>query len=228
MKTTSKQKCLYVVTALFIITIGLLFFTHYEIFKSRKLIDKVEYYDSLNRYNQIYYEGSFNDLKKTNKQLYDSLKIYKDKISYLIQFTHENEYNTGIVHDKPTVKDSVVHDGNTITIPLVSKTYEYLNEKNDTFTYKLRINSNTEPNWYSLQAKVKNKFTIVNKDEGNGQNHIVIEPNNGGIVSDVTVYKKKRRFLDRVSIGPGVTAGYDPINRKFGVMIGVTGAIDLK
>ena len=103
-----------------------------------------------------------------------------------------------------------------------------MSEPNDTFQYKLNVNSYTEPIWYSMQAKVKNKFTIVNKEE-NGTNHIVIDPNNGGTVSDVTVWKKdkKRTFWDRFSLGPGATAGYDPINRNFGMTIGITGSFDL-
>ena len=97
-----------------------------------------------------------------------------------------------------------------------------MNEPNDTFQYKLKINSQMEPNWYSLDAKVKNKFTIVNKEEADGLNHITIS--DGGSVpsiSDVTVFKKKEKFIKRFSIGPSVTAGYDPINNKFGIMLGV-------
>jgi hypothetical protein len=76
---------------------------------------------------------------------------------------------------------------------------------------------------------VKNKFTIVNKEEGD-VNHIVINPENGGNITNPTVWKKKekRNFLDRFSFGPGVTAGYDPINKQFGVVIGASVTFDLK
>jgi hypothetical protein len=168
-------------------------------------------------------------LKKENRELYDSLKQYKDKIDYIVQFYHEKEYNTGQVTTKPNIIDSVVYDTIPVTIPQIAKTYEYLNEPNDTFQYKLNVNSFTEPNWYSIQAKVKNKFTIVNKEEG-GANHITIKPENGGTITNPTVWKKKekRNFLDRFSFGPGVTAGYDPINKKWGVMVGASATFDLK
>ena len=231
MKNPIKQKYFYVVLILFIIICGLLWFAKKEYDHSRKLVEEVEYIDSLNRYNKIYYDKTFNELKKENKELYDSLKDYKDQITVLIQFKHEKEYNTGKVTTKPTIKDSIVYDTIPITIPQVAKTFEYISEPNDTFQYKLNVNSFTEPNWYSLQAKVSNKFTIVNKqDSPDGSNHITIGNDNGGTISDVTVFKKKekRKFLNRFSFGPAVTAGYDVINKQWGIMAGTSITFDLK
>jgi hypothetical protein len=76
---------------------------------------------------------------------------------------------------------------------------------------------------------VKNKFTIVNKEEG-GANHITIKPDNGGTITDPTVWKKKekRSFSDRFSFGPAVTAGYDPLRKEWGVVVGVSVTLDLK
>lgn len=105
-----------------------------------------------------------------------------------------------------------------------------MSEPNDTFQYKLNVNSYTEPNWYEIQAKVKNKFTIVNKEE-NGVNHTTIGSNNGGTITDVTAWKQdktKKTFWDRISVGPAVTAGYDPINRQLGMTIGVGIGLNLK
>lgn len=228
MESLFKQKCFYVVLTLFLITCGLLWFANIQYQSSQKLIEEVEYYDSLNNYNKIYYSKAFSTLKKENQDLYDSLKKYKDKLDYVVQFYHEKEYNTGNVSTKPTIIHDSIHDTITVNGPLIARTYKYTSEPNDTFQYNLKVNSYTEPNWYSIQAKVKNKFTIVNKEE-NGMNHIVINPNNGGNVSDVTVWKndKKRTFWDRFSFGPGMTAGYDPINRKWGVTVGATGSFDL-
>jgi hypothetical protein len=226
-----KEKCIYLVLALFFLTLGLLYFSYGQVQKSHKLVEEVEYIDSLNRYNKIYYDKAFKELKKENKELYDSLKEYKDQITVLIQFKHEKEYNTGKVTTKPIIKDSIVYDTIPITIPQVAKTFEYTSEPNDTFQYKLNVNSFTEPNWYSLQAKVSNKFTIVNKqDTPDGPNHITIGNDNGGTISDVTVFKKKekRKFLNRFSFGPAVTAGYDVINKQWGIMAGASVTFDLK
>lgn len=223
-----KQKCLYVVLTLFVITCGLLWFANRQYESSQRLIDEVEYYDSLNNYNKIYYSKALKALKNENKELYDSLKKYKDKLDYVIQFYHEKEYNTGKKNSKPTIIHDSIHDTITVTQPLISKTYQYISEPNDTFQYKLNVNSFFEPNWYSIQAKVKNKFTIVNKEE-NGMNHITIEPNNGGNITDVTAWKKekKKTFWNRFTLGPGVTAGYDPFRKEFGMTIGITGSFDL-
>lgn len=231
MKNLIKQKCFYTVLILFIIACGLSWIAKKEHDHSRRLAEEVEYIDSLNRYNKIYYDKTFDTLKKENKELYDSLKDYKDQITVLIQFKHEKEYNTGKVTTKPTVKDSIVYDTIPITIPQVAKTFEYISEPNDTFQYKLNVNSFTKPNWYSLQAKVSNKFTIVNKqDESDGANHIIIGNENGGTISDVTVFKKKekRKLINRFSVGPAFTAGYDVINKQWGAMAGVSVTFDLK
>lgn len=219
----------WIIAILIVLIIGLVAYFNRELQKKQKEIDEIEYTDTTGTYHKIYYEKKFKELKKENRALYDSLKKYKDKIDYIVQFYHEKEYNTGQVHTKPNIIDSVVYDTIPYVVPPIAKTYEYLNEPNDTFQYKLNVNSFTEPNWYSIQAKVKNKFTIVNKEEG-GANHITIKPDNGGTITNPTVWKKKekRNFLDRFSFGPGVTAGYDPINKQWGVVVGVSATFDLK
>ena len=228
MKAPFNQKCFYVVAVLFLITCGLLWFSHGQYEKSRRLIEEVEYYDSLNNYNYIYYSKKFASLKGENKALYDSLKHYKSQIDYIVQFYHEKEYNTGHVTTKPIIKDSIIHDTVPLIVPQIAKTYEYTSEPNDTFLYKVNINSFTEPLWYSLEAKVKNKFTIVNKEE-NGINHVTIGSENGGTISNTTVFKNDRgkTFLDRLAIGPSVTVGYDVCNKNIGVMVGVSATYDL-
>jgi hypothetical protein len=223
------QKCFYIVLTLFLITCGLLWYAYGAYEHTNRLIEEVEYYDSLNNYNKIYYSKTFSALRKENRELYDSLKKCKDKLDYVIQFSHEKNYNTGKKKSEPTIIHDSIHDTITIKEPLVSKTYQYVSEPNDTFQYKLNVNSYTEPNWYSIQAKVKNKFTIVNKEEG-GVNHTTITPNNGGTVSDVTLWKKDKQktVWNRVSVGPAVTAGYDPINRQWGMTLGVGIGFNLK
>ena len=223
------QKCFYLVLTLFLITCGLLWFSHNEYNKSKKLVEEVEYYDSLNKYNKIYYSKTFSVLKRENKQLYDSLKQYKDKIDFILEFTHESSHSTGVVTGKPTVKDSVVHDTVPLIVPQIARTYEYNGEQADTFQYKLNVNSYTEPLWYSLDVNVKNKFTIVNK-EVDGTNHLTIDPHGNGTVDDVTVFHKdkKKTLWDRISIGPAVTAGYDIVNKQWGVTAGVSVTLNLK
>lgn len=180
-------------------------------------VEKIEYVDSVGTYHELYYEDDFESLKKENKALYDSLKKYKDEITYLIKFKVKNEYSTGVVHTGEEENDSVE-----------SQTFEYTNEPNDTMRYNLKINAEKQPNWYSIDITTNSEYTIVNKTYENGQNHATIEGD--GEISDVTIFKKKekRKFWDRFSIGPGVTAGYDPINNRMGLTVGVTASFDLK
>jgi hypothetical protein len=76
---------------------------------------------------------------------------------------------------------------------------------------------------------VKNKFTIVNKED-NGMNHTTIGSENGGTITDVTAFKKekKKTILERFSIGPTVTAGYDVCHKEWGVMAGVGITLNLE
>lgn len=219
----------WIIALLIVLIIGLVAYLNYKLHEKQKKIDEIEFTDTTGTYHKVYYEKKFKELKKENRELYDSLKQYKDKIDYIVQFYHEKEYNTGQNNNKPVVKDSVVNDTGFIKIPNVSRTYEYTSEPNDTFQYKLNVNSFTEPNWYSIQAKVKNKFTIVNKEEGD-VNHIVINPENGGTITDPTVWKKKdkKTFLDRFAVGPSVTGGYDIVNKQWGIMAGVSVTYNLK
>lgn len=223
-----KKKSFYFILVLFFITCGLIWFSSRQYESSKKLIEEVEYYDSLNNYNKVYYSKTFKELNKENKELYDSLKQYKDKIDFIVQFTHEKDYQTGKIETKPNVIDSVIYDTINVSEALMAKTYEYNSEPNDTFQYKLNINSYTEPNWYSLNVKTKNKFTIVNKEE-DGINHITIGSSNKGNISNVTVFnkKEKRKFLSRFSVGPSVTAGYDIVNKQWGITAGASVTFDL-
>lgn len=223
-----KKKSFYFILVLFFITCGLICFSSRQYESSKKLIEEVEYYDSLNNYNKVYYSKTFKELNKENKELYDSLKQYKDKIDFIVQFTHEKDYQTGKIETKPNVIDSVIYDTIKVSEALMAKTYEYNSEPNDTFQYKLNINSYTEPNWYSLNVKTKNKFTIVNKEE-DGINHITIGSSNKGNISNVTVFnkKEKRKFLSRFSVGPSVTAGYDIVNKQWGITAGASVTFDL-
>ena len=229
MKEFFKKYSSWIVAILIGIIVFLSVYFNQKLEEKQKKIDEIEYVDTNGTYHKIYYEKKYKELSKENKALYDSLKQYKDKIDYIVQFYHEKEYNTGEVHIKPNIIDSIVYDTIPVSVPKIAKTYEYLSEPNDTFQYKLNVNSFTEPNWYSIQAKIKNRFTIVNKEEG-GANHITIKPENGGTITDPTVWKKKekRNFLDRFSFGPGVTAGYDPINKQWGIMVGASVTYNLK
>lgn len=217
-----------------VILIIALFLLGWQNFQQSEMIDKQTVQLSSkntddNKHITIVYEQKLETLKKTNKELYDSLKIYKDEIDYLAQFKHTKEY---IVHEviKPIEKIEDSTDSVNVKVKEEVKEFVYESkEPNDTLNYQLRIGSIVEPNWYSINFKVSETFTLVNK-EINGINETTIAPSTrSGVISDVTVLKQKEKFKlkDRIAIGPSVTAGYCLINKKIDVMVGVSVTFDL-
>lgn len=209
-----------VISIAILIILVLLIVAFFKMKATGKIIENIEYADSTLVYNQIYYEQTISELKKENRELYDSLVSKNKKIDYLISFKAQKEYkiDTVFIQEPDTTKDN--------------KTYEYKSQPNDTLTYELKINSSAMPNWYSLKMKTSEKFMIVNKEYENGMNHITIGGgggNGGTEISDVTVFnkKEKKKFKDRFIIGPSVTAGYDVVNNKVGITAGIGITFDL-
>ena len=212
-----------ILTAILIaIIMGLLVWLSSYWFSSKpnpgNVIIETEYKDSNNVYHNINYDKDFKELKEKNKELYDSLKKYKNEINHIIQFYYQKEYDTGVVETPaPKPQDEEI------------KEYTYSSQPNDTLKYDLSIGSTREPNWYKLHVGVSDKFTIVNKN-AEGVNHTTIETGgNNGDISNVTVWNKKEKtpIYKRFAVGPSVSAGYDPINKKWGVLVGVSVTFDI-
>lgn len=218
-----KNNIIYTLIALGIIFCGFL------VYKScGESVNKTEYVDSTGVHHVEYNSSDFSALKKENKQLYDSLKQYKNQIDYLVQFNYNKGYNTGKVITKTTTKEVPVYikdeSGKYVEYNEEAKTYEYKNEPNDTLQYNLKINSTREPNWYELNVKTYDKITIVNKDDGNNKNHLTINTDNKADVSDVTVFKKKEKkhIMNVISVGPTVGYGYSLKSHKLEPFIGIS------
>ena len=197
-----------------------LYYAYNQQRSSERQIEEIEYIDDMNNYNKVYYENQFKTLKSENKQLYDSLKIYKEKIEYLVQFTYTKSSKTDKV--KVENRDETIHD--------TVKQYTYTSEPNDTFTYKLDVGAYTEPVWYSMSVTMKEKFTIINRNlQGSDVNHITVGSQGSGTFSDETVFKRqeKKKLKDRIKMGPSVTFGYDPINDRFALVGGVSVTFDI-
>lgn len=180
--------------------------------KTQKQIIETEFIDSTKTYVNLNLDKEISELKKTNKELYDSIKSYKNEISYLSQFKYHKEY----VVDTVFVKN--INENDTIT------EFVYKNEnKTDSLNYTLRIASEKEPYWYKLNISIDDKFTIVNRKQ-NEINKTTIESSNGGEINDVTIFNKKtEKFSDRFSHGIIVGGGYGVLNNKFDIFIGYGG-----
>lgn len=209
----------------FTIAVLLLLLFHFSRTAKRRqispIIDGVEYIDSNNTYHKLYTDKEFNDLKAENKSLYDSLKSSKKYIDYLLQFNYKKTYSSGKVETS---------NGRVPNLEQ-SKDFTYEDSSNSSFSYKLLINSEKEPNYYKLDVNVNDKITVVDKGS-DGANHLTISPSDGAEISNATVFKRnsdsRKRFLDRFAIGPSVTVGYDPLNKRIGTVVGVSVTYNLR
>lgn len=203
----------WIIIAVLFVIIGFLSLQLYKLnTKTEIQIEQIHKQDeNTKRYTAIYYDQTIESLKKTNEELYDSIKIYKEQIDYLVQFKYQKTYVIDTVYcDTTTAKKEDI------------KTFEYKNEPNDTLSYTLTVGSEKEPSWYKLNVDVSEDFTIINKKEGD-LNITTIDPTNKGNISDVTIMKQdKSSFFDNFAFGPSITAGYDVVNNNFGIMVGVS------
>lgn len=218
-----KDKKNIILYAILVLLIGIL---GWQNFKQRQMIDDQTVQLSSkntddNKYTTIVYDQNIETLKKNNKELYDSLKVYKDQIDYLVQFKYKKKY---VIHDTIIQLDTIP-DKNVII-----NEYTYSNkDKNDTLNYQLKIGSTTEPYWYSLTFDVSDKFTIVNKRVDNINETTIESGSKDTDISEVVVVKQKqnKKIKDRIAIGPSISGGYGILNKKFDIMVGVSLTYDL-
>lgn len=213
-----------------------IFFGCYTAYLHRELRNHVKEITAVSmsdgKYQQYYVEREFETLKSKNKALYDSLNLVKKDIKTLEQFVYSKKYSTGIVTTKKPTVNNESSTIDTVTkqefIILQDSTYNY-NSKTDSLSYDLSINSKTEPNWYKLDVEVKDKFTVVNKDYGDGTHSIEIESQNKGEISNVTAWQKPstRKWYQRFAAGPSVTVGYDPFNKNLAFVVGASVTYDI-
>lgn len=215
-KNETILKVVIITLAVFLLVLcGYIVHLNRKIQKNVQTIETVTTQD--NKYTQFYYEREFKELKKENKELYDSLKSQQDYITSLSKFNYK------VHHKVDTVIIEKNHELPQEVENLADSTYCYSNET-DSLSYNLLINSKLEPNWYALDVDVKDEFTIVNKQYSDGRLTTSIESGCKGEISDITAWQKstKKKWYQRFAVGPAVTVGYDPINRNAGVVIGIS------
>ena len=156
-------------------------------------------------------DETIKQLKKENKELYDSIKTYKDNVKFVTQFKYKKIYVTDTVYVSKDNIDKV-------------ETFTYTNKnQNDSLNYNLSIGSITEPSWYKLDISVGDKFTIINKKTNDNNNQTIISSGNGGLIEDVTAFNKKEKksIWNNFSTGPTIGVGYGTIGHSFDIYVGV-------
>lgn len=210
------KKVIDIIEWIIILTLSVFLYVQCE---NKKTIDeKIVYVEKNGVYNEIYDSQKLSSLEKENKQLYDSIKKLKN-VESVVQFKYIKEYVTDTVFTDTLYMDISKRDS-TINV------YEYA-RSNDTIDYKLLIGAEKEPKWYNINFKVNDKLTIINREMG-GQNHLTIGSGNKAEIDDVTVFHRQNKtFWKRFRVGPSVTAGYDMINKNYGITVGVGVTFDL-
>lgn len=149
------------------------------------------------------------DLKKTNKELYD--KYHNEpNVEYIVQYKYKVEYDTVFIEP-------------TIVIPtddLTVNEYVYSSDTAKFFNYNINVLSEKQPKEVKFDYVLNDKFTIVNKNDGDN-NQTLITTESGSEIIPTTVFRKKEKFFDRFTIGPQLGVGYGTFNQKFDVYLGV-------
>jgi hypothetical protein len=177
--------------------------------KSKIDFIETEYVMEDGKYVNVNRDKELKDLKNENKALYDSLsKIENHKdIDHAVEFKYIKKYYTDTVYIADTAQ--VNDDG----------IFEFASNT-DSIDYILKFGAKEPPKWYSLKFTLNEKFTIVNKNV-DGINQTTIDTQNNGMITDVTVFnKKKTKFLDKISIGPQIGVGYGVTTNKFDAYVG--------
>ena len=156
-------------------------------------------------YVKIYESQKISELEKENKELYDSIKNLKNVESAIeIKYIYKTKTDTVTV-EKFTQKEDSIY---------------FVELDNDTVKTNIEIKAN-DLKWCSVQTEINDKFTIITQnDEDSNEVITEIEHSPNVEITDVDTWHEKKKWTDNFHHGPSVTAGYDIINRKFGIMIG--------
>lgn len=154
-------------------------------------------------YVKVYESQRLAALEKENKILYDSIKNLHD-----VESAVEIKYVYKIKTDTITVENFIQKEDSVWTVEL----------NNDTIKTNIEIKAN-DLKWCNVETEINDKFTIITQEDNNKvQTQINHSPNMS--IENVDMWHRKKKWTDNFHHGPSVTAGYDVINKNFGVMIG--------
>ena len=91
---------------------------------------------------------------------------------------------------------------------------------NDTVKTNIEIKAN-ELKWCNVSTEINDKFTLITQSDED-TNEVITEVKHSPNVEiqETTMWHKKKKWTDNFHHGPSVTAGYDVINKRFGMVVG--------
>ena len=167
-----------------------------------------EAYKKDGTYVKMYQSQTIKELKKQNKELYDSIKDIKN-VKQAVIIKYKYKYNGETIYvDR--------------TLPIENNIYKFT-KNTDTISYVLTVKSDTI-DWYKLDFSLNDKLTLINREE-NGNNEVTINTSNGGsTIIGTEIFNKKENknsFINRFSWGIQIGVGHGLIHKKNDVYVGV-------
>lgn len=176
------------------------------------VISEGQYNKNKTQYVVISKDKSLSELKKTNAELYDSIRKLKD-VKQAVQIKYITRYKTDTIRfsDKYVPKDSI---------------YCYTQET-DTVNYDLKIKANSVK-WFKLNISLRDSLMLVTRAK-NGYNETLINHGSNTEITNSTVFIPKQKLYqkvkDRLYFGAGVGVGYGLFNKKPDVFIGLNAGV---
>lgn len=153
-------------------------------------------------------DKTWGELKKENKELYDSIRKLTDvKEAIQIKYVIERDIDTVYIDNTYIPLDSIYHYA----------------QNSDTISYNLDIKGK-DVEWFKLDFSIQDSLMLVTRSL-NGQNETTISHTTNTSIKDVTVFVPKKKFSQKVKentyFGVGVGAGYGVFNKKPDIYIGI-------
>ena len=157
-------------------------------------------------------DKTLGDLKKENKELYDSIRKLTDvKEAIQVKYVIERDIDTVYIDNTYIPLDSIYHYA----------------QNSDTINYNLDIKGK-DVEWFKLDFSIQDSLMLVTRSL-NGQNETTISHTTNTSIKDVTVFVPKKKFSQKVKentyFGVGVGAGYGVFNKKPDIYIGINAVI---
>lgn len=157
-------------------------------------------------------DKTLGDLKKENKELYDSIRKLTDvKEAIQVKYVIERDIDTVYIDNTYIPLDSIYHYA----------------QNSDTINYNLDIKGK-DVEWFKLDFSIQDSLMLVTRSV-NGQNETTISHTTNTSIEDVTVFVPKKKFSQKVKentyFGVGVGAGYGVFNKKPDIYIGINAVI---
>ena len=172
-------------------------------------------YQKEQTYVKIYESQTIENLRKENRELYDSIRRLND-----VESAIEIRYKYKYVTDTITKTEFVYNTNDSI--------YHYHND-NDTITCDIDVKANNLE-WIQNRFTINDRFMIINREK-DGMNQTFINHGENTTVEAVDTWHRiedKQKWYKNFHLGIQAGFGYGVFNRKPDIFIGVGVSYDLK